>query len=153
MHFRYSAVFYLLIIIAEVLSVGELLSGLGPKDVLQGLRSCVLFAGKCPWRVWIFYHFLNKDIIWTTDNIFIVVDSDPTMVAKPFYGTLPCSDVGQVHFMPWSCLIKGMDRPFKLRSKSRLIRSVMTNWRLGNFFYFILNGLYHKIGKKRSDAA
>jgi hypothetical protein len=40
----YSAVLYLLIIIAEVFSVGELLSGLGPKDVLQGLRCCVLLV-------------------------------------------------------------------------------------------------------------
>jgi hypothetical protein len=30
--------------------------------------------------------------------------------------------------------MKGMDRPFQLRGKSRLIRSVITNWRLGNFF-------------------
>ncbi len=35
---------------------------------------------------------------------------------------------------------KGIDRSFKLRGKSRLIRSVMTNWRLGNYFYFILKG-------------
>ncbi len=29
---------------------------------------------------------------------------------------------------------KGIDRSFELRGKIRLIRSVMTNWRLGNFF-------------------
>ncbi len=49
--------------------------------------------------------------------------------------------------------IKGMDRSFKLRSKSRLIRSVIINWRLGSFFYLILNGLHHKLSKKPSDAA
>jgi hypothetical protein len=31
-------------------------------------------------------------------------------------------------------LFKGIDRPFELRGESRLIRSVMTNWRLGYFF-------------------
>jgi hypothetical protein len=35
----------------------------------------------------------------------------------------------------------------------RLIRSVMTNWRLGNFFYVILKGLHHKISKKPIVAA
>ena len=30
--------------------------------------------------------------------------------------------------------VKGIDRSFKLRGEIRLIRSVMTNWRLGNFF-------------------
>jgi hypothetical protein len=37
--------------------------------------------------------------------------------------------------------VKGIDRSFELRGEIRLIRSVMTNWRLGNFFYLILNGL------------
>jgi hypothetical protein len=30
--------------------------------------------------------------------------------------------------------LKGIDRSFELRGEIRLIRSVMTNWRLGNFF-------------------
>ncbi len=37
--------------------------------------------------------------------------------------------------------------------ESSLIWSVMTNWRLGNFFYFILKGHHHKISKKPLDAA
>ncbi len=47
----------------------------------------------------------------------------------------------------------GIDRSFELRGKIRLIRSVMTNWRLGNFFYVILKGLHHKISKKPIVAA
>jgi hypothetical protein len=49
--------------------------------------------------------------------------------------------------------VKGIDRSFELRGKIRFIRSVMTNWRLGNFFYLILNGLHHKISKKPIVAA
>jgi hypothetical protein len=49
--------------------------------------------------------------------------------------------------------VKGIDRSFELRGEIRLIRSVMTNWRLGNFFYLILNGLHHKISKKPIVAA
>ncbi len=30
--------------------------------------------------------------------------------------------------------LKGIDRPFELRGESRLIRSIMPNWRLGKFF-------------------
>ncbi len=48
---------------------------------------------------------------------------------------------------------KGIDRSFELRGGVRLIRSVMTNWRLGNFFYVILKGLHHKISKKAKVAA
>ena len=33
-----------------------------------------------------------------------------------------------------SLSFKGIDRSFELRGEIRLIRSVMTNWRLGNFF-------------------
>ncbi len=47
---------------------------------------------------------------------------------------------------------KGIDRPFELRGESRLIRSVITNWMRGNFFYLILKGLHHKISKKPWDA-
>ena len=47
---------------------------------------------------------------------------------------------------------KGIDR-FELRGESRLIRSVITNWMLGKFFYLILKGLHHKISKKPWDAA
>jgi hypothetical protein len=50
-------------------------------------------------------------------------------------------------------LIKGIDRSFELRGKIRLNRFVRTNWRLGNFFYFILKGHHHKISKKPIDAA
>jgi hypothetical protein len=50
-------------------------------------------------------------------------------------------------------LIKGIDRSFELRCEIRLNRFVMTNWRLGNFFYFILKGQHHKISKKLIDAA
>jgi hypothetical protein len=50
-------------------------------------------------------------------------------------------------------LFKGIDRSFELRGEIRLIRSVMTNWRLGNFFYLILSGLHHKISKKPIVAA
>jgi hypothetical protein len=50
-------------------------------------------------------------------------------------------------------VFKGIDRPFKLRGESRLIRSVITNWMLGKFFYLILKGLHHKISKKPWDAA
>ncbi len=46
------------------------------------------------------------------------------------------------------CYFKGIDRPFELRGESRLIQSVMANWRLGNFFYLILKGLHHNISKK-----
>jgi len=49
--------------------------------------------------------------------------------------------------------LKGIDRSFELRGESRLNRFVMTNWRLGNFFYFILKGHHHKISKKLKDAA
>ncbi len=49
--------------------------------------------------------------------------------------------------------VKGIDRSFELRGEIRLIRSVMINWRLGNFFYFILKGHHHKISKKPIDAA
>jgi hypothetical protein len=49
--------------------------------------------------------------------------------------------------------LKGIDRPFELRGESRLIRSVITNWMLGKFFYLILKGLHHKISKKPWDAA
>jgi hypothetical protein len=48
---------------------------------------------------------------------------------------------------------KGIDRSFELRCEIRLNRLVMTNWRLGNFFYFILKGQHHKISKKPIDAA
>ncbi len=37
-------------------------------------------------------------------------------------------------------LLKGIDRSFELRGESRLIWSVMTNWRLGNFFIFHFKG-------------
>ncbi len=47
---------------------------------------------------------------------------------------------------------KGIDRSFKLKGESRLIWSVMTNWRLGNFFYFILKGHHQKISKRPLDA-
>ena len=50
-------------------------------------------------------------------------------------------------------LFKGIDRSFELRGESRLNRFVMTNWRLGNFFYFTLKGFHHKISKKPKDAA
>jgi hypothetical protein len=49
--------------------------------------------------------------------------------------------------------LKGIDRPFELRGESRLIRSVITNWMLGKFFYLILKSLHHKISKKPWDAA
>jgi hypothetical protein len=49
--------------------------------------------------------------------------------------------------------VKGIDRSFELRGEIRLIRSLMTNWRLVNFFYLILNGLHHKISKKPIVAA
>jgi hypothetical protein len=32
-------------------------------------------------------------------------------------------------------VFKGIDRSFELRGEIRFIRSDMTNWRLGNFFY------------------
>ncbi len=51
------------------------------------------------------------------------------------------------------CNLKGIDRSFELRREIRLIRSVMTNWRLGNFCYLILNSLHHKISKKPIVAA
>ncbi len=50
-------------------------------------------------------------------------------------------------------LFKGIDRSFELRCEIRLNRFVMTNWRLGNFFYLILKGQHHKISKKPIDAA
>ncbi len=39
-----------------------------------------------------------------------------------------------------------------MRGEIRLNRFVMTNWKLGNFFYFILKGYHHKISKKPIDA-
>jgi hypothetical protein len=50
-------------------------------------------------------------------------------------------------------VLKGIDRPFSGRVESRLIRSVLVNWRLGKFFYLILKGLHHKISKKPLAAA
>ncbi len=47
-----------------------------------------------------------------------------------------------------SSLLKGIDRPFRGGVESILIRSLLVNWRLGNFFYLILKGLIHKISKK-----
>ena len=38
------------------------------------------------------------------------------------------------------CLKVFIDRSFELRGEIRLIRSVMTNWRLGNFFLFHFKG-------------
>ncbi len=38
-------------------------------------------------------------------------------------------------------------KTFGRRVESRLIRSVQIKWRLGYFFYFILNGFHHRIGK------
>ncbi len=49
--------------------------------------------------------------------------------------------------------VKGIDWPFGGGVESILIRSVFVNWRLGNFFYLILNGLHHKISKKLLYAA
>jgi hypothetical protein len=49
--------------------------------------------------------------------------------------------------------LKGIDRPFGGGVKSRLIRSLLINWRLGNFLKLILNGFHHKISKKPKDAA
>ncbi len=49
--------------------------------------------------------------------------------------------------------LKGIDRPFGGGVESILVRSVFVNWRLGNFFYLILNGLHHKISKKLLYAA
>jgi hypothetical protein len=51
------------------------------------------------------------------------------------------------------CDVKGIERSFELRCEIRLNRFVMTNWRLGNFFYFILKGQHHKISKKPLDTA
>ncbi len=48
---------------------------------------------------------------------------------------------------------KGIDRSFELRGESRLIWSVLANWRLGNFLKYILKGHHHKISKKPLDAA
>jgi hypothetical protein len=48
---------------------------------------------------------------------------------------------------------KGIDRPFGEGVKSRLIRSLLINWRLGNFFFLLLNGFHHKISKKPTDPA
>ncbi len=50
-------------------------------------------------------------------------------------------------------ILKGIDRSFELRCEIRLNRFVMTNWRLGYFFYFILKGQHHKISQKPIDAA
>ncbi len=68
-----------------------------------------------------------------------------------FIRGLSCSSCFQAS-LSLNCL-KGIDRSFKLRGESRLIWSVLANWRLGNFFYFILNGHHHKISKKPLDAA
>jgi hypothetical protein len=38
---------------------------------------------------------------------------------------------------------KGIDQPFELRGESRLMKSIMINWRLGNFFLLV-----QKISKK-----
>ncbi len=48
--------------------------------------------------------------------------------------------------------LKSIDRPFKLRGESSLIRYIMPNRRLGKFFYHILKGLHQKISKKPLDA-
>jgi hypothetical protein len=49
-------------------------------------------------------------------------------------------------------ILKGIDRPFRGRVKSSVIRSLFINWRLGNFFLLILKGFHHKISKKPIDA-
>jgi hypothetical protein len=49
--------------------------------------------------------------------------------------------------------IKGIDRPFRGKVKSSLIRSLFINWRLGNFFLLILKGFHHKISRKPMEAA
>jgi hypothetical protein len=49
--------------------------------------------------------------------------------------------------------LKGIDRPFRGRVESILIRSLLVNWRLGYFLNLILKGLLHKISKKPLDAA
>jgi hypothetical protein len=59
----------------------------------------------------------------------------------------------KIRNFPLKRYFKGIDRSFELRGKIRYIRSVMTNWRLGSFFYLILNGLHHKISKKPIVAA
>ncbi len=70
-----------------------------------------------------------------------------------------CLDVSQIAALRcalrkrFKAAVKGIDRSFELRGEIRLIRSVMTNWRLGNFFYFILKGHRHKISKKPIVAA
>jgi hypothetical protein len=50
-------------------------------------------------------------------------------------------------------IFKGIDRPFGEGVKSRLIRTLSINWRLGNFFFLLLNGFHHKIIKKPTDPA
>jgi hypothetical protein len=49
-------------------------------------------------------------------------------------------------------VFKGIDLPFGGGVESILVQSVFVNWRLGIFF-FILNGLHHKISKKLLYAA
>ncbi len=49
--------------------------------------------------------------------------------------------------------VKGIDRPFGEGVKSRLIRCLLINWRLGNCFFLLLNGFHHKISKKPTDPA
>ncbi len=67
---------------------------------------------------------------------------------------LSCTDSDwYLHQLNSSYLLKGIDRPFGGGVESILIRSVFVNWRLGKFFYLILNGLHHKISKKLLYAA
>ncbi len=66
---------------------------------------------------------------------------------------LHCSPTETLHPQTENPTFKGIDRSFELRCEIKLNRFVMTNWRLGNFFYFILKGQHHKISKKPKDAA
>jgi hypothetical protein len=49
--------------------------------------------------------------------------------------------------------LKGIDRPFKLKGESRLIRSVITNWMLRKFFSSHFKGSSSQDQQKPWDAA
>ena len=95
----------------------------------------MVFSLFCPIYIW---YYIYEDLNFRVDSLIAEICAVLTHSA-------PEKNAPRV--------LKGIDRSFELRCEIRLNRFVMTNWRLGNFFYFILKGQHHKISKKPIDAA
>ncbi len=93
----------------------------------------------------------ETEIRWRNDDVYIKKETDIDR-HSPVSPSTRSQPLNPPNFsLPTT--FTGIDRSFELRGEIRLIWSVMTNWRLGNFFYFILKGHHHKISKKPQDAA